>query len=233
MKSEYEHDGMGKKRDPRCDQLSHSISQLSNQFLYVGSNDFLILRIFKTTQSGLLWMQKICFFFLMNFNDSNRYPSEWFLILLYKYPFRNQYSIPLTQYDTTNALSAVINPKTRKDLFYSYVNATPENATILQQLIDQRNCYDQLCGNSNFMQMQMNNTLMINPREARDFCENVLHSFYDHENELLKEIQMEKDSHLGFHEPVHYWDYFVYKGSLNARKQTISYTVIFKPSADS
>ena len=54
MKSEYEHDGMGKKRDPRCDQLSHSTSQLSNQFLYVGSNDFLILRISKTTQSGLL-----------------------------------------------------------------------------------------------------------------------------------------------------------------------------------
>ena len=53
MKSEYEHDGMGKKRDPRCDQLSQSISQLSNQFLFVGTNQQLIRRISKTTQSGL------------------------------------------------------------------------------------------------------------------------------------------------------------------------------------
>lgn len=75
------------------------------------------------------------------------------------------------------------------------------------------------------MQLEMNNTLMDNPLEVREFCQNVLVSLYDHEYEVLKEIQQEKDNHLGYHEPVQYWDYFVYKGSLNARKQTISYTV--------
>lgn len=122
-------------------------------------------------------------------------------------------------------MSAIINSKVRKDLFDAYLNAIPENAAILQQLIDQRNCYAQLCGKSNYMQLEMNNTLMDNPLEVREFCQNVLVSLYDHEYEVLKEIQQEKDNHLGYHEPVQYWDYFVYKGSLNARKQTISYTV--------
>ena len=178
-------------------------------------------------------MQMICFFFLMNFSDSKWYPEEIQRILLHFYHFRNQYSIPLTQYDTINALSAVINPKTRKELFYAYVHAIPENATILQNLIDQRNGYAQLCGKSNYMQLQMNHTLMTNPGEVRDFCQNVLHSFYNHEYELLKEIQHEKDNHLGYHEPVNYWDYFVYKGSVNARKQTISYTVTSTYAIDS
>ena len=128
-------------------------------------------------------------------------------------------------------MSAIINAKVRKDLFDAYLNAIPENAAILQQLIDQRNCYAQLCGMSNYMQLEMNNTLMENPLEVREFCQNVLVSLYDHENEVLKEIQQEKDNHLGYHEPVQYWDYFVYKGSLNARKQAISYTVFTSISA--
>lgn len=75
------------------------------------------------------------------------------------------------------------------------------------------------------MAFQMHNTLISNPSDVRFFCETVLKSLRPHEEEELRALQGEKDRYFGKHEPFRPWDLYLFKGSLTARRQEISYSV--------
>ncbi|KAK8828941.1 hypothetical protein WA538_000944 [Blastocystis sp. DL] len=192
---EYEFEGIDKPADPQKEALSKSIQQLKDRFLFVSFSFSLHSQNIQTNRSRFTVPGKEFFF------------------------------IPDDLRDVIKALSAIVPETTRKSLYDAFLHAIPENPAILAQLVAQRNEYARRCGKSNFMAFQMHNTLISNPSDVRFFCETVLKSLRPHEEEELRALQGEKDRYFGKHEPFRPWDLYLFKGSLTARRQVISYSV--------
>ena len=123
------------------------------------------------------------------------------------------------------ALSCIHSPIIRRDLLTAYHKSLPKNAKLIQQIVDMKNGYAKLCGKANYMEYEMNNTLITKASDVHDFCTNILHALGEYNSENYREVQEEKNDHLGQKETLQYWDYYLYKGSVNARKESITYKV--------
>lgn len=71
----------------------------------------------------------------------------------------------------------------------------------------------------------MNMTLLTKSSDVSDFCVNILKSMENFMGENFTDIQEEKDHHTGCFETLQYWDYHLYKGAVNSRKESITYNV--------
>ena len=201
--------------------MSKSIQQLKDRFLFVSFSFSLHSQNIQTNRSRFTVPGKEFFFI----PDDLRPYRQISLPRPSRNPLRNQFAVPLREGDVIKALSAIVPETTRKSLYDAFLHAIPENPAILAQLVAQRNEYARRCGKSNFMAFQMHNTLISNPSDVRFFCETVLKSLRPHEEEELRALQGEKDRYFGKHEPFRPWDLYLFKGSLTARRQVISYSV--------
>ena len=123
------------------------------------------------------------------------------------------------------ALSCIHSPILRRDLLMAFHKSLPKNAKLIQQIVDVKNGYAKLCGKANYMEYEMNNTLITKASDVHDFCTNILHALQEYNSENYREVQEEKNNPLGQKETLQYWDYYLYKGSVNARKEAITYKV--------